>query len=1525
MSLVRHIPHQWNLLSVSVVAALLVGCNSDSQDRDYIDGAPGGEDFVANIIQPPSDLVDRIKPALPPRIMDVTGHPNEQEPTEITQYHEYQVNRDLTLTQGKLNHARNSDIMTMEFNTGSGIDLVPIERSSGQFSMETTTDSVNYQIDQGRNIIGAINADPYNMVNGWNLGIVTIDGNNFTGWGVSQEAVIIVNQDDSLEIWEHTPEFELTWGVNKQYQGLVSNVFYFDKENYETKSMSQSGGNLDIFPGDTYRGTVDLSQRSGALVKPEINGVSVVANDDGSPIAHFAPFEGQVVEVIQDEPNYVVPSGHLLVTSQPLDIGIDTLAVGDLITANYQTQDPRWGEVKHALGAGFRNVMLVKDGQLHTDNDESAISGRTAFGIRADGSGFFLVADKPIGTFSDGITLKKLGQIMQAYGAVDAVNLDGGGSTTMTMRMPGEKYNHVINIPSDGSERVVASKWGLELNPEQASYDDAIALFPKEMTILANSTYRRFKAIGYDGDTLHASGEKVEFGISDAAIGGIDVRSGAFRASAKESEGFVIANLGDNPDGLDHLKGVAKVSVVTDIDEMYFGSEHITLGRGESTPILPVLIANDRVVTYEPSSLYYTLSNPNSGRIDPETGIFYAADVQGGEVTVSVSYINGDTQLETTIDINIGLPPAVIEDFEGSIAHLSATGARFSKVEIEQVDSPVFDGEYSLELSWEANPAEPGTFGAYLVDENQVTELPGYPRQLGVNVYIPEELAGKVWWVRGQLRDGEGNAVGINYNNEGDALPARGWNFMAADIPEGLPLPLKFDQPFRFLVLQTAERIDTSVVLDNFTAIYDLETDLAGPTVTLTPSDSETINSQDVTVRLQVFDESGVDFERIELLLDGETVSAEIHNNGEDAFWVELHNLDDGWHRIDYRVFDTLGNASAGDSLFNVVTDDARIFIGGNHDAIYAGGTFNLPIEVVKPESFDSFTLTLNYDATKTSLNVLAEDLEFDDVVTDNGFWQGTFKGFSENVHTLAQIELTVDDYVQNSAASIVVSGELDGKPFYYPVLKQDISGKFVVVTEHTISHHGSRIFITDANGRAASGVEVERVYYDVANDIVVDIEPIGTTDEFGLVRYHPGDDADSSVEMILRAYDDEGASLMSRVMSLKEQLTAAPRHVFFMPGADQSEVNVTWFTDSETDQTYARFGKKSVLSQVGVDTSSEILPFFYGPESGIVRVHHATLTGLEADTEYSYQVGNDYAWSEVFTFRTDRRDDEVRIHLFGDTQTTNDYHPNHGSQLVSEIFAKMNAQLPNPDLILHVGDMTEDMSDYQLVRQFFEAMEGQGRFGSVMFAPSMGNHEVYNEGRYKYESIFKSPANGPFEAPNKQAVYSFDYGNARIGVITTEFFTIDEWVKMVNWIEEDMAASDQTWKMLLMHRPPYEGNKDSGNEWPKRYLPRLVDKAGIDLVIAGHDHMYSRSVPMTSGQPNESGATYLIAGSASMKFYDADFGGIVPFADVLYDENVHTYTTLHIQGEELEVQTRTLSGKLIDRTVLTPRATRGF
>ena len=88
---------------------------------------------------------------------------------------------------------------------------------------------------------------------------------------------------------------------------------------------------------------------------------------------------------------------------------------------------------------------------------------RTAIGQRADGIVLFLVLDgnRALGR---GATLKDEIEIMQRYGAINAANLDGGTSTSMTV------YDNLVNDPTtnEGNHRTrsVATAFILEADSE---------------------------------------------------------------------------------------------------------------------------------------------------------------------------------------------------------------------------------------------------------------------------------------------------------------------------------------------------------------------------------------------------------------------------------------------------------------------------------------------------------------------------------------------------------------------------------------------------------------------------------------------------------------------------------------------------------------------------------------------------------------------------------------------------------------------------------------------------------------------------------------------------------------------------------------------------------------------------------------------------------------------------------------------------------------------------------------------------
>ena len=74
-----------------------------------------------------------------------------------------------------------------------------------------------------------------------------------------------------------------------------------------------------------------------------------------------------------------------------------------------------------------------------------------------------------------------------------------------------------------------------------------------------------------------------------------------------------------------------------------------------------------------------------------------------------------------------------------------------------------------------------------------------------------------------------------------------------------------------------------------------------------------------------------------------------------------------------------------------------------------------------------------------------------------------------------------------------------------------------------------------------------------------------------------------------------------------------------------------------------------------------------------------------------------------------------------------------------------------------------------------------------------------------------------------------------------------------------------------------------------------LFDELGVDLVLSGHDHIYSRT-EMYNGEKvtdGQQGTMYIVGGcSSGSKFYDADSNGR-PWQDVVYDENNPVFSVL--------------------------------
>jgi hypothetical protein len=153
-----------------------------------------------------------------------------------------------------------------------------------------------------------------------------------------------------------------------------------------------------------------------------------------------------------------IPAGTVVLVGR--DHGADVLRGlhnGEPAIVHYRLQSTTKVPFSFAVG-GF---PILRDGQPLPDLDNVTSAPRTAAGVSADGRTFYLITLDGRAELSGGMTVQELADQLVSMGAASGVNLDGGGSSTIVTRQPGQTQVTVDNNPSDGSERPVANGIGV--------------------------------------------------------------------------------------------------------------------------------------------------------------------------------------------------------------------------------------------------------------------------------------------------------------------------------------------------------------------------------------------------------------------------------------------------------------------------------------------------------------------------------------------------------------------------------------------------------------------------------------------------------------------------------------------------------------------------------------------------------------------------------------------------------------------------------------------------------------------------------------------------------------------------------------------------------------------------------------------------------------------------------------------------------------------------------------------------------
>ncbi len=251
------------------------------------------------------------------------------------------------------------------------------------------------------------------------------------------------------------------------------------------------------------------------------------------------------------------------------------------------------------------------------------------------------------------------------------------------------------------------------------------------------------------------------------------------------------------------------------------------------------------------------------------------------------------------------------------------------------------------------------------------------------------------------------------------------------------------------------------------------------------------------------------------------------------------------------------------------------------------------------------------------------------------------------------------------------------------------------------------------------------------------------------------------------------------------------------------------------------------------------------------IYVHKVTVTSLEPGTKYAYRVGDDILnkWSDVRYFTTDDGDDSFKFIAIADVQASNEEKFIKSATVMKAAFETM----PDADFYTHLGDYVNDCTqeEWDFFFEKFDFVNSQ-----TTHVPVAGNHDgnITNKlNFFWFNNMFNT--NNPYGSNvNEGTYYSFDYGNAHIAVLNTnEIYPIS--TQQTNWLRNDMRASDAQWKIVLMHRAAYSAGKNlikPDTIMMREILLPLFDELNIDLVMAGHDHVYMRTEQVYGDQKVE-------------------------------------------------------------------------
>ena len=752
-----------------------------------------------------------------------------------------------------------SDLRTEHYVTYTpSTDVTPTVAYGTKVTDRVTLTGMAQQLEsQGKRVVSGLNGDWYVLSTGAPTGLVVTDG-----------------------VVRATGYYSSTWAI-----GFYDDGTAFIAQNGLSMSVTLGGATLNLSGGINKVRKMTSSDGSGGLTlltsdfadttKNSEAGVDVILTpvEDESGTYSTEPRIGRqtqyvVEQVLESTGSIAIPEGKAVLTLNAKD-NADTLAKlralvpGDTVTLSITSTDARWNDVDQALGGVAK---LVTNGQAASGLDASRTAW-PAIGIKADGTLVFYALDGKQPGLSVGATQTQVAQRLIELGCVEAICMDGGGSTTIGVTYPDGSSMEVVNSPSDGSQRANSTAIFLTTELQPTGELDSYYVTPTDNLLLSGAAVQ-LSASGLDTHYYPTSGYEVEWEVTEG--GGAVDENGLFTAGTESGTSRVTADDG-------YASGTVSITTVSTPDSITLSDEStgaavtsLNLDPGGQMDLKASASYRSLDLTAQDTCFTWT-ADPAVGTVD-ENGLFTAGEKSAsGTLTVSAG---GKT---LTIPVSVAGHVNTLEDLEGGMDAFTATDTAVPAVETGL--EYVHNGRQSLKMTYDASSGS---------------------ASLGAALAIP---AGESWlgmWVYG---DGSGNTLMATVTDSQlqtsqillTALNFTGWQYVSAELPEGTAYLNSLD------VVYGGTAASGTLWLDQLITANENVSDTTAPTVTLTVSGTQ------LTARVSDNVDRTIPQESVSLTYDGAALSF-TWNESTGTLSASLPAADTGYHRATVTVSDASGN-----------------------------------------------------------------------------------------------------------------------------------------------------------------------------------------------------------------------------------------------------------------------------------------------------------------------------------------------------------------------------------------------------------------------------------------------------------------------------------------------------------------------------------------------------------------------------------------------------------------------------------------